>query len=179
MDAAVASGDLLRSARGGDAAAFGLLLDPLWEPAYRLAFSMLRDRDAAEDAVQEAALKAWRGVRRLRSDTSSLRPWFLTVVANQCRSARRSPWWRVLRLSDLPAAEERREVSAEERADLGLALRKLPPHHREVLALRYFLDLPIDEVAQILGISLPAAKSRIQRALKALEPALRAIEDTA
>jgi RNA polymerase sigma-70 factor (ECF subfamily) len=83
VEAVVASDNLVASARSGDASAFALLLDPLWNPAYRLAFSMLREREAAEDAVQEAALKAWNSVRRLRSDTSSLRPWFLTIVANR------------------------------------------------------------------------------------------------
>lgn len=60
VEAALAGRDLVARARGGDASAFALLLDPLWEPAYRLAYAMLRDRSAAEDAVQEAALKGWK-----------------------------------------------------------------------------------------------------------------------
>src|SRR5206468_1475292 len=89
VEAAPAGRDLVARARGGDASAFALLLDPLWEPAYRLAYSMLRDRAAAEDAVQEAGMKAWRAAGRLRDDSGDLRPWFLTIVANQCRSIRR------------------------------------------------------------------------------------------
>ena len=107
------SGDLLASARSGDASAFALLLDSLWEPAYRLAFSMLGDREAAEDAVQEAALKAWRNVRNLRSDTISLRPWFFTILANQCRSTRRNRWWHVMRFATLQDPEDRTGTNPE------------------------------------------------------------------
>jgi RNA polymerase sigma-70 factor (ECF subfamily) len=168
----MAGGNLMESAINGDSTAFGLLLDQLWEPAYRLAFSMLRDREAAEDSVQEAALKAWRSVRKLRADTLSLRPWFITIVANQCRSTRRSRWWRVMRFADVPEQEDRSVGGIEQRLDLSRALRTLSEEHRLVLALRYFVDLPVDEVAQVLGISVPATKSRILRALKALRPAL-------
>jgi RNA polymerase sigma-70 factor (ECF subfamily) len=171
VEAVALSRDLLASAIGGDVSAFALLLDPLWVPAYRLAFSMLREQQAAEDAVQEAALKAWRSVRRLRPDTQSLRPWFLTIVANQCRSMRRSPWWRVLWLADSPEGAVASE-NADQRIDLERALRRLPTEQRLTIALRYYLDLPMDEVAGVLGISVSAAKSRVRRALKTLEPAL-------
>jgi DNA-directed RNA polymerase specialized sigma24 family protein len=50
---------------------------------------MLADRSSAEDAVQEASIKAWRKLRQLRGDLKSLRPWFLSIVANECRMARR------------------------------------------------------------------------------------------
>jgi RNA polymerase sigma factor (sigma-70 family) len=169
----MAGRDLVAAARSGDAWAFAVLLDPLWVPGYRLAFSMLREREAAEDAVQEAALKAWKSVRRLRSDTSSLRPWFLTIVANQCRSTRRNRWWSVVRSDQMVPASGLHGVTAEERLDLVDVMKRLPGDLRLALALRYYLDLPMDEVAAVLRISLPAAKSRVRRALKALAPALR------
>jgi len=172
VGALVASRDLLENALAGDASAFALLLDPLWSPAYQLAFSMLGSPDAAEDAVQEAALKAWRGVRRLRRDTPGLRAWFLTIVANQCKSVRRGPWWRVVRLPNLPARAAEVGASAEQRLDLESALQKLSDDQRLVLALHYYLDLPIEEVAATLRISSSAAKSRVSRAVRALRPAL-------
>jgi RNA polymerase sigma-70 factor (ECF subfamily) len=177
VEAAAANANLLVSARGGDASAFALLLDPLWEPAYRLAFSMLREREGAEDAVQEAALKAWQGVRRLRSDTPSLRPWFFTIVANQCRSMRRNRWWHVLRFANPAVPEDASRANVDARLDLGRALQGLPEDARLVLALRYYLDLPIDEVAEILGISLAATKSRIRRGLLAVEKSLKTADE--
>src|SRR5207245_2084109 len=91
------------------AESFSGLIEPLLDPAYRLAAVMLADRSAAEDAVQEGAIKAWRKVRQLRGDISSLRPWFLSIVANECRMARRTRWWSVIKLADVtaPAADER------------------------------------------------------------------------
>src|SRR5438067_3589669 len=67
---------------------FADLLKPLIEPGFRLALAMLHDAQAAEDAVQEASFTAWRKLGRMR-DQGRLRPWFLGVVANKCRNARR------------------------------------------------------------------------------------------
>lgn len=172
VEAARPGRDLVADARRGDASAFALLLDPLWEPAYRLAYTMLRDRQNAEDAVQESALKAWRAANRLREDTSELRPWFLTIVANQCRSMRRNRWWTISRVAE-PQRTGASPAISDDQLDLRRALANLNARDREVLALRYYLDLQVDEVARILGISVAAAKSRLHRALRALEPAMR------
>ena len=131
--------------------------------------TMLNDRTAAEDAVQEAAVKAWRARDRFRPD-AELRPWFLTIVANECRSARRARWWRVLRFPEVMG--ERRPDRLEERIDLETALGRLPQTHLLVLSLYYHLDLPIDEVAKVLGCTENAARQRLHRALVALRPAM-------
>ena len=70
---------------------FADLLQPLIEPGFRLALAMLHDPQAAEDAVQEASFTAWRKLARMH-DQGKLRPWFLGVVANKCRNARRTKW---------------------------------------------------------------------------------------
>src|SRR5260370_37229960 len=70
---------------------FADLLKPLVEPGFRLALAMLRDPQAAEDAVQEASLTAWRKLGRM-ADQGRLRPSFPGVVANKCRNARRHKW---------------------------------------------------------------------------------------
>jgi len=108
----------------------------------------------------------------LRRSTPSLRPWFLTIVANQCRSTRRAPWWRVIRLPNLPDKAGRAGPGDDDRLDLESALRALNDEQRLVLALYYYLDLPIDEVAATIGVSKSAAKSRVIRAVRALRPAL-------
>src|SRR6476661_4801726 len=95
---------LLDAAKLGDDTAFEILLRPLLEPGYRLPGGMLQDHQAAEDAVQEAALKAWRKLRQLR-DGSDMRPWFLGIVANECRSVRRSRWSSVLKVIPPASAE--------------------------------------------------------------------------
>ena len=83
------------------AEAFERLITPLLDSAFALACAMLRDRQAAEDAVQDAAISAWRHVMELDSHASP-RAWFLRTVANQCRDTRRSRWWGVIRTGALP-----------------------------------------------------------------------------
>jgi|ERR1700674_2670196 len=158
---------LVDEAKGGDAAAFEILLDPLLEPGYRLACGMLHDHHAAEDAVQEAALKAWRKLKQLR-DGMEMRPWFLGIVANECRSTRRSQWWSVVK-SVLP---ERTTEESTEAVLSGLELRRaliaMDERKRVVLVLHWYLDLPLEEIATATGSSLHAVESRLQRGTREL-----------
>src|SRR3981081_2321335 len=132
-------GELVAALRCGDPSAFEALIQPLIQPAYRVAFSLLGDRQQAEDAVQEAAMRAWRHAPRLREDTRTLRPWFLTVVVNQCRSMRRAPWWSAIKQSD-PMQRlglESAENQWVERLDLVRAVRKLRSGERAILYLHF------------------------------------------
>jgi RNA polymerase sigma factor (sigma-70 family) len=165
---------LVERSLAGDRSAFEELIAPLVEPGYRLACGMLLDRDEAEDAVQEAALKAWLKLGSFRAG-SDPRPWFLTVVANHCRDLRRGRWWSVLRGVDL----ERGAAPLEDLAgglDLRHALTRLPVRERALLVLHYYLDLPLDEVARVLGITPAAAKSRLYRVLRRLRGDLEVCE---
>jgi RNA polymerase sigma factor (sigma-70 family) len=80
---------------------FEELVRPLLRQAFHLAQSMLLDRHEAEDAVQDATLNAWRSFGQFRDHGGGLRPWFLKIVANQCRSRLRSRWWQVWRRAEL------------------------------------------------------------------------------
>ncbi|TMC80908.1 MAG: RNA polymerase sigma factor [Chloroflexi bacterium] len=157
-----------QEATGGDAAAFVALVEPLLPAAYRLAVAMLRSDTDAEDAVQEATLKAWRHFGRFRRE-AAMKPWLLAIVANECRRQRRSRWFWVIKTSDAIDAGDpvRPEVHAIH-ADLRRALDRLPHDQRLVVMLRYYLDLSFDEVAQVMKISTKAAKSRTYRALERL-----------
>ena len=155
----------------GDAQSFSLLIEPLLDPAFRLAAVMLGDRPAAEDAVQEAAIKAWRKIRQLRGNATSLRSWFLSIVANECRMARRQRWWSVIRVAEVERRPET-DDQLDEVADLRAALLRLDLDERLPLVLHFYLDLPLEEVARTLGVSTAAAKSRIYRAARRLRPEL-------
>src|SRR6267378_5893764 len=104
---ATADPDLVARAKEGDRSAFDQLIGPLVDQGFRLAYGMLHDRQAAEDAVQEAAVRAWRKLNNLRPGTE-MRPWFLAIVANQCRNIARGRWWSVLRV-DLSLGSARDE----------------------------------------------------------------------
>jgi RNA polymerase sigma-70 factor (ECF subfamily) len=171
----IATEDLVGRVKVGDRAAFDELVGPLVNQAFRLAFGMLHDREAAEDAVQEAAFLAWRKLGNLRSG-SEMRPWFLAIVANQCRNTARGRWWSVLRIEVRSWSTSGFEDRIVRSADLRAALRKLAPEHREALVLRYFLDLPVEEVAAIAGVPTGTVKSRINRALAAMRPHFEPME---
>jgi len=163
--------DALRQrAIAGDEVAFDAVLRPLIGPGLRLARSMLGDRRDAEDATQEAVTKAWRKLHQLRPGRP-VRPWFLAIVANQCRSIRRTRWFRLTSLTGVIQRAPVGEPSLEH-LDLERCLASLPMVDRQALFLRFYLDLPIDEVAVTLGVSPPAAKARIFRACRRLRPAL-------
>jgi RNA polymerase sigma factor (sigma-70 family) len=158
-----------------DRARFADLISAEYAAAFRLGLALLHDRGAAEDAVQEAAFKAWVKIGQLR-EGSLFRPWFLGIVANECRSATRRRWWSVLRLPDLrPIAEQQ---SADELASLELrrALNRLSHDERVILILRFYVDLPYEEIGQHFGISAKAARTRTERALKRLRPLFRSQE---
>jgi RNA polymerase sigma factor (sigma-70 family) len=163
-------------AKAGDQFAFDELVGPLINQAFRLAFGMLHDREAAEDAVQEAAMRSWRSLGNLRAGTP-MRPWFLAIVANQCRNTLRGRWWSVLRiegpLGSAGAAFEDRIVRG---ADVRAALRRLSLEQREVLVMHFYLDLPLHEVAEIVGVPVGTAKSRLNRGLAAMRPLFLAME---
>ncbi len=152
--------------------AFTDLLVPLVEPGYRLACAMLHDSQAAEDVVQEASLIAWRKVDAV-PDHTQVRPWFLGIVANECRNARRKKWISgvTLGLPDWLSAR-----SSEERivqgADLRRALGRLEHIDRVVIALFFYLDMPLDEVAAVVGASVDATRARLYRSIRRLRPRL-------
>ena len=170
---------LVDRARAGDLAAFEALVSPLIEPASQLARAILRDWHEAEDAVQEATFKAWRAVGKVRSDTTSLRPWYLTIVANEARSRRRGRWWNVVRLAEPrgDSDEPNPEQHASQSVDLERAMRRLTDRERLILFMHFYLDLPLDEIGRVLGLSKQGVKSRMYRATRSMRPALRCQEE--
>ena len=154
--------------------AFDDLLGPLVGRGYALAITMLNDRTAAEDAVQEAAIKAWRKLPTVR-DRSAIEPWFLSIVANQCRSIRRGRWWSVLKFPEIHP-ESRAEDQHPSAMDLDRALDRLSPEERLPLLLHFYMDMTFEQVGTVVGISMTAARSRIYRALDRLRSDLQSKE---
>ena len=166
---------LIKRAKAGDRVAYEQLLEPAVRSATRLAFAMLHDRSEAEDVFQESALRAWLRLRNLR-DESRFQPWFLGIVANQCREIRRGRWWQVLRLPDARALRAVDEGAWLEGEDLRRAVQALPYSQRAAVLLHFHLDMPLSDVGTALGISESGAKTRIHRALKRLRPAMAVSE---
>ena len=167
---------LVARAKGGDRDAYERLLESAVHPAARLAFSMLHDRQEAEDVFQESALRAWRRLQNLR-EGARFQPWFIGIVANQCREVRRDRWWRLIRIPDASGSRTVGETDAWlDGEDLRRAVNRLPHDQRVAILLHFHLDMPLSDVAVALGISVPGVKSRINRAFKRLRPALAVSE---
>jgi RNA polymerase sigma-70 factor (ECF subfamily) len=147
---------------------FDAVIGPHLDAGYRTALAILQNPDEAHDAVQESALKAWRKLHQLR-EGSPARPWFLAIVANQCRSERRKHWWSVVRVPEVARADQEFQT---DNVDIDRALATLPRDDRLALFLYFYLDLPLEEVGAVLGVSPGGAKTRVYRAAKKLRPGL-------
>ncbi|MDQ3928602.1 MAG: sigma-70 family RNA polymerase sigma factor [Chloroflexota bacterium] len=172
----MAEDDLIRRARLGDQDAFRQLVDSYGMLTERTARVLLADRSDAEDAVQEAWLDAWRGLRSFEVGRP-FRPWLLAVVGNRCRMVARRR-----KLTSVPFDEllyDRSNGLSEPHAnpfsaieayyeDLQEALEALDREHKRLLALRFFADLQLEEIAELLNVPLGTVKSRLHRTLQTL-----------
>jgi len=166
--------NLVIAARSGDATAFAMLVHAETPAAYRLALSIVRSPAEAEDAVQEAFLRAWRDIGSLRE--ADLWPaWFRKLmVRSALDQTRRGPRVREIDLelaAELPGRDP--SVSPADWLELMAAFDRLAPDDRAILALRFFSDLEVPDVATALGIPLGTAKSRLHRALGRLRSQMR------
>ena len=148
--------------------------------AFRTAYLITGDAQDAEDAAQEAFVKAYRALGRFRPG-APFRPWLLQIVANEARNRRRSAGRRAglaLRAAaeepsgDAAPSPEAALVASERRRELLAALERLREEERLVLACRFFLDLSEEETAAALGIRRGTVKSRQSRALDQLRSEL-------
>ena len=173
--------ELIARARSGDVAAYEAIVRRYQDVAVRTAHLICPETDA-DDAVQEAFIKAFDALPRFR-EGSPIRPWLLRIVANEARNRRRSAGRRhglALRAADamVPArtapGPEQIVMAAEQRSELLAALARLRDEDREVLGARFLLDLSEAETAETLGIPRGTVKSRTSRALGRLRDVLGA-----
>ena len=174
----VADVELVERARGRDVLAYGELVDRYRAIAFRTAYLIARDTGEAEDAAQEAFVKAYYALDRFRSD-APFRPWLLRIVANEAKNRVRASGRRE-RLSLRAAAQpgeaapspEAAALEGERNRALLAALDRLRPADREILTCRFLLDLSEAETAEALGIRRGTVKSRTARALGRLRARL-------
>jgi len=161
---------LVERARRGDQDAFARLVDPALARLDAAARLILRDPELARDAVQETLIRAWRDLPGLR-DPDRFDAWLHRLLVNACldlaRRRRRRPIEVELIAIDGPAAPDHAAALAD-RELVDLALRRLDPGHRAVVALHYLLGMPLTDVAATLRIPTGTAKSRLHTALAAM-----------
>jgi RNA polymerase sigma-70 factor (ECF subfamily) len=181
---------LVERARAGDASALEVLIGRYQAQLYRFGMRMCGDREDAKDVLQDTLLAAARGVRRFRG-TSSLSTWLYAIARSFCIKKRRRSKFAPAGVqsleTDVPA--EARQLAAPGRhpdevlagrqieSALEEAIAALDPPYREVLVLRDMEGLTAAEVAEVLGIGVPAVKSRLHRARRAVRDVVTPLLD--
>jgi RNA polymerase sigma factor (sigma-70 family) len=166
---------------------FEALVLPHLDAAYNLARWLLRSEQAAEDAVQEASMRAFRYIETLRGDDA--RPWLLGIVRNTCftmlERTRNQPQWVDFDEAEFEAAlgeAQQRDTDPEVqlqqrriRLQIDAAIRALSPPLREVIVLREFEDLDYAQIAKAVAVPIGTVMSRLARARHKLRAALSSI----
>ena len=153
------------------------VLTPLVNQGVRLACALLHDPQAAEDTVQDASFIAWRKFKKL-DDRSRAQAWFLGIVANECRNARRRGWRSRVHIGmPVTASVGSGEEGALRRADLRRALLQLGHEDRLVVVLYYYFDMPLTDIASVSGRSVSSVRNRLYRTVRRLRPDLAMQED--
>ncbi len=166
--------ELVRRCRTGDPEAFRRLVEIQHERVYRTAYALTGQREAAQEVVQETFLRAWRGLGRFRGE-ASLATWLIRLAiaagTDELRRQRRHALLRQV-LVPLPFARRDPTTLVDQRDELDQALARLSPKARQVVALRFGLDLSLKEIADTLGCPEGTVKSRLHTALAQLREQL-------
>jgi RNA polymerase sigma factor (sigma-70 family) len=166
---------LVDAAKHGDQDAFATIATDAADRLYAVAFRILRDPELARDAAQQALLNAWRDLRTLR-DPDRLDPWLYRLVVRACYAEARQRR-RTIGLANLAvirSVHEQPIAQVDDHDQLERGFRRLSPEQRTVVVLHFYLDLPLTEVAGIMGIPEGTVRSRLHYAISGLRAALEA-----
>jgi RNA polymerase sigma-70 factor, ECF subfamily len=169
--------DLVVRARGGDRDAFTELVARSVGRLTAVARMILRDEYAAQDAVQEAFIEAWRSLPGLR-DPDRFEAWLRRLLVRSCfKGVRRRKRVEAVEIRLTPGHEPpisggERNLAIHDQLERGLA--QIPAEQRAAVVLVYYLDLPLADAAQAMGVPLGTTKSRLNRATEALRAAIEA-----
>ncbi len=168
--------DVVVRAQRGDKGAYALLAGDVADRVLAVARRILRDMDLAEDATQQALLAIWQDLPQVR-DPARFEAWSYRLLVRACyaEGRRERRWAPNLRL--MPADESVTDddlSSVIDRDQLERGFRRLSIDQRAVVVLHHYLDLPLDRVAEIIGIPTGTAHSRLHHAMRALRSALDA-----
>ena len=169
--------ELVDRARRGDREAFSVLAAGAVDRLYAIARLALRDTELAEDATQDALVRAWRDLPTLR-DVERFDAWLYRLVVNACADIgrRRRRWRTELTIVPIEPAESDRAAELADRDQLERGLRRLSDAQRTILILIFYVGLSPTEAAGVLDIPVGTAKSRMHYAIDALRAALAADE---
>ena len=166
--------ELVIHAQNGDQQAFATLADALYGRLHQVAYRILRDRALAEDATQQAVLLMWRDLPQLR-DPDRFEAWSYRLLVNACnaefrRRKRSLPTVGPQGLIEPVAPDDYSRLFDRDQIEHGFA--ELSVDHRAVLTLRYYLDMPLEAIAEALDVPIGTVNSRLHRAISNMRAAL-------
>jgi RNA polymerase sigma-70 factor, ECF subfamily len=172
--------ELVTRARHGDREAFGVLAGGAVDRLYAIARLILRDTELAEDATQDALVRAWRDLPTLR-DVERFDAWLYRLIVNACADVgrHRRRWRAEISVVSAEPAEPDRASELADRDQLERGLRRLNDAQQAILVLHFYVGLSPTEAADALAIPVGTAKSRLHYAIEALRAALAADERSA
>jgi RNA polymerase sigma-70 factor (ECF subfamily) len=167
--------ELVERAQRGDADAFRELVYEAGTRLYAIAYRILRDPDRAQDALQQALIQMWDGLPGLR-DPDRFDAWsYRLVVHASYREARHERRWTAqVREIRIDPPTDDRVADVVDRDEVERSFRQLSPEHRAVLVLHFVIGLPIREVADVLGVPMGTAASRLHYATQSFRAAFEA-----
>ena len=168
--------ELVTRAQRGDEVAFTSLAVAVGDRLHAVAYRILRDTDLAEDATQQALLNVWRDLPQLR-DPARFEAWSYRLLVRACyaeakRQRRYAPNLRLLPADEPMTTDTLHTVADRDQLERGF--RRLSVDHRAVVVLHHYLDLPLEEVAESLGVPIGTVRSRLHYAMRGLRAALEA-----
>ncbi|MDQ6789576.1 MAG: sigma-70 family RNA polymerase sigma factor [Candidatus Dormibacteraeota bacterium] len=175
--------EIVQRAQRGDVHAYEELVQRYTQMAFRCAYLVTGSAAEAEDASQDAFVKAYQALPRFRPE-GSFRPWLLRIVGNEARNRRRADRRRAalelrlaegLRRGSGDRSPEAQAEAAEERQALLSALNGMARDDREVIGCRYLLQLSVEETAAALAVPEGTVKSRLARALGRLRESMEPV----
>lgn len=173
---------IIHQVLAGDAEAFARLVDRHYDRCARIAFRILGNREDAEEAIQDAFLRAYRALGSYE-DRERFSPWLTRILVNQCRTMYARVQRREQMFTDLGPDEAQRFGGVapcdDGWPDLERALAQLPLDQREAIVLRYADDLTYEEMARVTGAGQSALKMRVQRAFARLRALLEEVPSVA
>lgn len=169
--------ELVDLARRGDREAFGVLAGGAVDRLYGIARHILRDTELAEDATQDALVRAWRDLPSLR-DVERFDAWLYRLIVRACADVgrERRRWRTEMRVLPTEPSEPDRSSELADRDQLERGLRRLNDAQRTILTLHFHVGLSPGETAEALAIPVGTAKSRLHYAIEALRAAVEADE---
>ena len=168
--------DLVIRAQRGDKGAYALVAGAIADRFLAVARRILRDRDLAEDATQQALLAIWQDLPQLR-DPGRFDPWSYRLLVRACYAEGRKERRWAPNLTLLPVDDSAADANLGaviDRDQLERGFRRLPIDHRAVVVLYHYLDTPLDEIARILEIPVGTVHSRLHHAMRGMRAALDA-----